>query len=106
MYEPSSEKVADVFNDKAATWKRKYDSGAQLTPRLILFGEMIRKCCSSGAQILDFGCGTGDLALHLSGWRFRVTGCDISDKMLAVAKDSDRNGEIDWVLLPRNWDRL
>jgi ubiquinone/menaquinone biosynthesis C-methylase UbiE len=103
MHRSVSHTVAELFNCKAATWKRKYDFGAALSSRLVLFSELVRKSCSPGARILDFGCGTGDLAIHLNRYRFRVTGCEISEKMLAIAKKSDPLQEVNWVLLPPNW---
>lgn len=39
-----------------------------------------------GEQILDAGCGTGILALELAGRGLRVTGVDLSEKMLALAR--------------------
>ena len=41
---------------------------------------------STGATILDLGCGTGRHALALARRGFRVTGVDLSEGMLAVAR--------------------
>ncbi|GAE33339.1 class I SAM-dependent DNA methyltransferase [Halalkalibacter akibai] len=41
----------------------------------------------SGLSILDVGCGTGDLLLRLNKKGARVTGVDISEDMLAIAKE-------------------
>ncbi|MCL6557896.1 MAG: class I SAM-dependent methyltransferase [Firmicutes bacterium] len=40
-----------------------------------------------GEQILDAGCGTGILALELASRGLRVTGVDLSEKMLALARE-------------------
>ena len=50
---------------------------------------------------LDFGCGAGrlthGLALHFS----RVTGVDISGRMVALAREHNRNDRVDFVQNPR-----
>jgi ubiquinone/menaquinone biosynthesis C-methylase UbiE len=38
-----------------------------------------------GTQLLDLGCGTGELSVRLAKEAFRVTGVDLSEDMLAVA---------------------
>jgi demethylmenaquinone methyltransferase/2-methoxy-6-polyprenyl-1,4-benzoquinol methylase len=38
----------------------------------------------SGASVLDVGCGTGSLSKRLAA-RFRVTGVDVSERMLEIA---------------------
>lgn len=40
----------------------------------------------AGEEILDVGCGTGNLSLELARMGARVTGIDISDEMLEVAR--------------------
>lgn len=39
----------------------------------------------SGKDLLDLGCGTGELSVRFAKEGFRVTGVDLSDDMLAVA---------------------
>ncbi|MCC6804339.1 MAG: methyltransferase domain-containing protein [Anaerolineae bacterium] len=39
-----------------------------------------------GDHVLEFGCGTGEDALHLAGRSVRVTATDVSAAMLAVAR--------------------
>jgi SAM-dependent methyltransferase len=39
------------------------------------------------ATVLDFGCGTGDLVRALAQRGWRMTGCDASPAMLAVARE-------------------
>jgi len=42
---------------------------------------------------LDFGCGVGRLSQGLAGHFDRVTGIDISEKMLALARQHNRHGD-------------
>ncbi len=54
-----------------------------------------------GAKVLDLGTGTGFLALGLASRGFRVTGIDISEKMLEIArtKARDMNLEVEFVCM-------
>ena len=51
---------------------------------------------TSGASILDAGCGTGSLALMLAQAGYRVTGVDFSPEMIARARAKDSGGTVDW----------
>src|SRR3970040_1109243 len=53
----------------------------------------------SGASVVDLGCGRGRHAIPLSRRGYRVTGVDLSDKMLGLARERAlREGaSIEWV---------
>lgn len=47
----------------------------------------------SGKRVFDFGCGTGRSVRFLKKLGFEVTGIDISQSMVNIAKDLDPEGE-------------
>jgi SAM-dependent methyltransferase len=49
-----------------------------------------------GAAVLDAGCGTGRVAIELARRGFDVVGVDVSEEMLAVAREVAP--ELDWAL--------
>lgn len=51
---------------------------------------------SGSSTILEAGCGTGTLALDLARAGFRVTGVDLSEPMLGVARAKDAEKEVTW----------
>jgi SAM-dependent methyltransferase len=46
---------------------------------------------TSGARVLDYGCGTGRHAIELASRGYIVTGADISPAMIEIARDRCRN---------------
>ncbi len=59
----------------------------------------------TGTRALDFGCGTGRSTRFLRKLGFDVTGVDVSEDMLRIARDRDPSG--DYRLVPDdNFDEL
>ncbi|AHM57849.1 UbiE/COQ5 methyltransferase (plasmid) [Peptoclostridium acidaminophilum DSM 3953] len=52
-----------------------------------------------GMKILDVGCGTGNFSIRLAEMGCRVTGIDVSEKMLEIAriKAAEKNLDIDFI---------
>ncbi|MDP3306353.1 MAG: methyltransferase domain-containing protein [Erysipelotrichaceae bacterium] len=50
-----------------------------------------------GSKILDLACGTGDLTLKLSQLGFDMTGLDLSEPMLEIAKGKDEEKIISFI---------
>ena len=68
----------DEFYERIA---RFYDAeNADLVEDLLLYTELAEEC---GDPVLDVGCGSGRVLLHLAQEGYRVTGIDISRAMLA-----------------------
>ena len=67
-----------------------YDELMQNVPYekwVCFFEEKMDKYQIQGKSVLDVGCGTGELAVHLSRKGYKVTGVDLSEEMLAIAND-------------------
>ena len=50
-----------------------------------------------GIRALDFGCGTGRSTRFLRNLGFQVIGVDVSQAMLAQARDRDPQGDYRWI---------
>lgn len=66
---------------------RRYDLGM----RLLSLGHIERiyehvARLARGPEVLDLGCGTGNLSVRLAARGFRVTGVDLSPEMLELAR--------------------
>ena len=59
---------------------------------------MLKKHGCPGKRLLDLGCGTGNISIPLAQKGYQVTGVDLSEEMLAVAreKSDERHLHIDW----------
>ncbi len=58
-----------LFDGKAAGWPGKYAPGGRLAGRLIQFADAVRTWLHAGGELLDLGCGSGELARHLAARR-------------------------------------
>jgi SAM-dependent methyltransferase len=101
-----TELVRRLFDEKAATWSEKYAPDGRLAGRLTQLADAASYHVRPRGRILDLGCGTGDLARHLSGVGFQVTGCDVSASMLTRAAATDSAGAVEWVRLNPDWQVL
>jgi 2-polyprenyl-6-hydroxyphenyl methylase/3-demethylubiquinone-9 3-methyltransferase len=61
-----------------------------------ILSELTRRYSDGKVRILDVGCGAGFLANALAGDGYRVTGMDISESSLAVARNHDATGTVDY----------
>lgn len=60
---------------------------------------LIEKYCQKDLRILDFGCGMGDISLHLASFGYQVTGIDVKDN-----PETKFSGRED--LQPRIWQDI
>jgi ubiquinone/menaquinone biosynthesis C-methylase UbiE len=95
----SGSDVRQLFDDKAAGWRSKYRRAAPLVWRLDAFSRALGERLPPPAAVLDFGCGTGDLAAHLARDGYQLTAGDISRAMLAEAERAFGERGIRWAPL-------
>ncbi len=93
-----SASVRDLFNSKASRWSSKYRGRAVLGWRVDAFVSAIAMRLEAPATVLDFGCGTGEIAHALHARGYRVCGCDIAEEMIAQGRRA-YGDDIHWVAL-------
>ncbi len=101
-----TEQVRSLFDSKAAGWPGKYAADGRLAGRLTRLSATVRVLTAPGGELLDLGCGSGDLARHLAAGGYRVTGCDISPRMLEQAAAADHGHAVHWAVLEPGWRTL
>jgi SAM-dependent methyltransferase len=101
-----TEQVRSLFDSKAAGWPGKYAADGRLAGRLTQLAAAVRVLTAPGGKLLDLGCGSGDLARHLAAAGYRVTGCDISPRMLEHAAAADHELAVNWSSLEPGWREL
>jgi ubiquinone/menaquinone biosynthesis C-methylase UbiE len=66
----------------------------------------IQKFTVSGNRILEIACGTGELSVRLAKTGFNITGVDLSEDMLTVAKQKAMQNGVDIELFHQNMCEL
>jgi len=92
-----TEQTRDFFDAAAGGWTARYDRDASIAARKARFLAAVQARLPAPANILDFGCGSGDITLDLSQAGYRMTGFDLSEAMLAAAHRADTEGSVQWV---------
>jgi SAM-dependent methyltransferase len=101
-----ADQVRMLFDAKAAGWPGKYAPDGRLAGRLSRLATAIAGLTPPGGDLLDLGCGSGELARNLAAAQYRVTGCDIAPRMLAQAVAADHEHAIRWIALDPHWREL
>jgi len=70
------DKISQLYNDERA--RSFWHTDAEV--------DTFSKCMPVGARVLDVGCGSGLVSSTLQQNGFRVTGIDVSEKMLELAR--------------------
>jgi SAM-dependent methyltransferase len=101
-----ADRVQALFDLKAGSWPAKYAADGALTGRLALLASTVRALTRAGGQLLDLGCGSGELARRLAADGYLVTGCDVAPAMLRQAIEADRERAVRWIRLEPRWAAL
>jgi len=101
-----ADRVQALFDVKAAGWPGKYAPDGRLAGRLTQLADAVLELTAPGGELLDLGCGSGELARRLAAAGYRVTGCDIAPQMLQLAAAADRRRQVSWIPLESRWRTL
>jgi ubiquinone/menaquinone biosynthesis C-methylase UbiE len=88
------------FDAEANGWSRRFAAEESFAMRLHRFRVALADRLPVGAEVLDFGCGSGDITRHLAGAGFAMTGCDISQAMIEAAGRRQDGTAVAWLILP------
>jgi SAM-dependent methyltransferase len=84
------------FDREAASWSSEYRPTGHMADRIERFLTALRPLCAAPGEILDFGCGTGEIAAALADGGWRVAGCDLSPMMIEAARAKWQDRRIEW----------
>src|SRR5271169_5782721 len=106
--------VEELFTKTVDVWARFYHdpkpptlSAQNLVSRMRFTLEMIRARVPPGSNILDVGCGAGQLADELTQRGYQAWGMDVSEAMVQYAREHYhperfRAGDIERIPFPEN----
>ncbi|MDI6896279.1 class I SAM-dependent methyltransferase [Methanocella conradii] len=81
------EAIARKWDESSQTYDDHAGHGIKSDEEREAWKSVFKKVMPAGAvEILDVGCGTGEISLLLAEMGFKVTGIDLSDKMLEKAR--------------------
>jgi len=92
----STRSVQSYFDRVAGRWRDNYAPGGIMLGRIERFIVACAAGVAPNAQVLDFGCGSGELARAMAAQGWRVTGCDISSEMLRAAETMPGGDKVSW----------
>lgn len=101
-----ADQVRALFDGKAGGWPAKYAADGRLTGRLAHLASTVRDLTPAGGELLDLGCGSGELARKLAADGYLLTGCDIAPAMIQQAAEADRERAVRWIRLEPRWKAL
>jgi len=84
------------FDREAACWSSEYRPSGHMADRIERFLTTVGRLCPSPGEILDFGCGSGEIAVALADCGWRVAGRDLSPMMIEIARTNWPGRSIEW----------
>jgi SAM-dependent methyltransferase len=79
--------VSNLYTNLSAVYEAMYQSFNNYKEEYDFYsGILVKYKCNS---LLEVGCGSGNLANHFAAGGFNYTGMDLSDDMLAIAKQNN-----------------
>jgi len=88
--------IAHVWDISSATYDNKEGHGIQSEIEREAWKTLFQSLLPSGRlEVLDAGCGTGEIGLLFAEMGHHVTGLDISEKMLAKAREKTSRKKCD-----------
>lgn len=79
----------DVFHDYAGYYDDLYEDKDYLKECIFIKNVLEKYSDQSVKSLLDLGCGTGSHALHFAEMGYDVTGVDLSEEMLNIARQKN-----------------
>lgn len=93
--------AADFFAQQAQRWDGLYRRKWAFRDRLALFVSAVQQYAPPGAEVLDVGCGSGNIALALAQRGYQVRGVDGAETMLQVAREQARQRGLSGLVFER-----
>ncbi len=78
--------IRDYWNSAASTFDDEVDHGLREPAAHEAWAALFRTWIPAPSRVLDLGCGTGSLSVLLAGQDHRVTGVDLSPRMIELAR--------------------
>jgi ubiquinone/menaquinone biosynthesis C-methylase UbiE len=94
--DPGGGAVQSYFDRVAAHWSAHYMPGGLMESRIARFLAAAEPVARPDLRVLDFGCGSGELARAMAGQGWRVNACDISREMLRAAEAAPGGDGVEW----------
>jgi len=84
------------FDGRSESWASYYAPGGEMVGRLTRIVKQLKKRIPKGSRILDFGCGTGNIAAECGKEGYKVDAVDRSMRMVEHAGSSFRIEGVDF----------
>lgn len=92
----STDQTRSYFDRFSGRWSNHYAENGRMVGRIARFRDGLAAKYPSPARVLDFGCGSGEIARALARLGHRVSAVDLSAGMLERAREGDPQGIVEW----------